>query len=167
MTEVRGFLGLARYYRRFINQFANLATPLTGLTKNTPELHLTPQCESAFEQIKDAMVRAPVLVIPDTYPYARYTLYTDAFKFAVGTMLLQDQGIGLDYVAYHARKMKRHEVHYHVHEQDLMPVRDALPSSVATWMARRDSMYLRITTRCNTCFGYAICLLDRSDGYKF
>jgi hypothetical protein len=50
------------------------------------------------------MVRAPILVIPDTSPNARYTLYTDASGFAVGVALLQDQGIGLQPDAYHARK---------------------------------------------------------------
>jgi hypothetical protein len=63
------------------------------------------------------MVRAPVVVIHDTPPNARCTLYTDASGFAIGAVLLQDQGIGLQHVAYHARKMNKHEVHYHVHEQ--------------------------------------------------
>jgi hypothetical protein len=72
------------------------------------------------------MVRAPIMVILDTSPNARYTLCTDAFGFDVGAVLLQDQGIGLQLVAYHARKMNKHEVHYHVHEQELLAVRDAL-----------------------------------------
>jgi hypothetical protein len=72
------------------------------------------------------MVRALVMVIPDTYPNARYTLYTDAFGFAVRVVQLQDQGIGLQHVAYHARKMNKHEVHYLVHEQEILPARDAL-----------------------------------------
>jgi hypothetical protein len=83
VTEVRGFLGLAGCYRRFIHQFATLATPLMDLAKKTPEFRLTPQAESAFEHIKDAMVRAPVLIIPETSPNARYTMYTDASGFAV------------------------------------------------------------------------------------
>jgi hypothetical protein len=73
------------------------------------------------------MVRAHVLVILDTSPKARYTyLYMSAFGFAVGVALLQDQGIGLKHVAYHARKMNMHEVHYHVHGHELLAVRDAL-----------------------------------------
>jgi hypothetical protein len=72
------------------------------------------------------MVRALVLVILDTSPNARYTLYTDAFGCAVVVVLLQDQGIGLQHVAYHARKMNKHEVHFHVHEQELLAARDAL-----------------------------------------
>jgi hypothetical protein len=68
------------------------------------------------------MVRAPVMVILDNSPNARYTLYADAYGFAVGDVLLQDQGIGLQHVAYHARKMNKHEVHYPVHEQELLAV---------------------------------------------
>jgi hypothetical protein len=63
VTEVRGFLGLVGYYRRFINQFATLATPLTDLTKKTPEFRWSPRAQSAFEQIKGAMVRALIMVI--------------------------------------------------------------------------------------------------------
>jgi hypothetical protein len=63
---------------------------------------------------------------PDTSLDVRYTLYTDASRFVVGAMLLQDQGIGLQHVAYHDRKMNKHNVHYDVHEQDLLLVRDAL-----------------------------------------
>jgi hypothetical protein len=119
-------LGFVGYYRRFISQFATLATPLADLTKKTPEFRWTPQAQSTFEQIKDDMVRAPAMVIPDTSPNAKYTMYTDAFGFALGAVLLQDQGIGLQHVAYHARKTNKHEVHYHVHEQELLAVHDAL-----------------------------------------
>jgi hypothetical protein len=126
VIELRGFLGLAGYYRRFINHFLILATQLTDLNKKTPEFRWTPRTQSSFEQIKDSIVRASVLVIHDTSPNARYTLYRDASGFAVGGVLSQDQGIGLQHVAYHARKMNKHEVENHVHEQELLAVRDVL-----------------------------------------
>jgi hypothetical protein len=127
VTKVRRVFGLVGYYRRFINRFSTLATPLlTDMAKKTPEFRLTPQAHSAFEQIKYAMVRALDIVILDTSPNARYTPYTDAYGLAVGAVLLQDQGIGLQYVAYHTRKMNKHEVHYHVHERELLAVFDAL-----------------------------------------
>jgi hypothetical protein len=96
------------------------------MTKKTPELHWNIQAQSAFEQIKDAMVRAPVLIIHDTFPNARYTLYTNASGCAMGVVLLQDQGIGRQHDAYRARKMNKHEVHYPIHEHELFAVRDAL-----------------------------------------
>jgi hypothetical protein len=126
VIEVRGFLGLAGYYPRFNNQFATLATPLTDLTKKTPDFRWTPQAQPTFEKIKEAMVRAPFLVILDTSPNAKYTWYTYGYGFSVGVVMLQDQSIGLQHFAYHARKTNKHEVHYHVHEQELMAVRDAL-----------------------------------------
>jgi hypothetical protein len=73
------------------------------------------------------MVRVPVLVIHDTSLNARYTLYTDAYGFGVRDVFLQDQGIGLQNFAYHARsKMNKHEVHLLLHEKELLVVRDAL-----------------------------------------
>eukprot|EP00873_Tetraselmis_striata_P043672 jgi/Tetstr1/463936/TSEL_008741.t1 len=126
VKDVQGFLGLAGYYRKFIHNFAAIAAPLHDLTKNQPEFVWTPRADAAFRALKDVMVRAPVLSIPDTSADARYTLYTDASGFAVGAVLLQDQGSGLRPVAYHARKMNKHEVHYPVHEQELLAVRDAL-----------------------------------------
>jgi hypothetical protein len=168
VTEVRGFLGLAGYYRRFNNQFATLATPLTDLAKKTPEFRWTPQVRSAFEQIKDAMVRAQVVLVPDTSPNAKYTMYTDAFGFSVGAVLLQDQGIGLQHVAYHARKMNKYEVHYHVYEQELMAARDAL-LKFRCYLDGAAESYGNDRPRhhCDTSFGIAICLLDRCGGYKF
>jgi hypothetical protein len=56
------------------------------MAKKTPEFRWTPQVRSTFEQIKDAMVRAQVVVVPDTSPYAKYTMYTDAFGFPMGVV---------------------------------------------------------------------------------
>jgi hypothetical protein len=117
-TEVRGFLGLAGYYRKFIHKFAAIAAPLTDLTKKTPNFVWTERAKIAFNKLKEAMVTAPVLIIPDTSPEARYTLYTDTSGFAIGAVLLQNQGNGLHPVAYHANKMNAHEVHHSVHEQE-------------------------------------------------
>jgi hypothetical protein len=117
ITEVQGFLGFAGYYRRAVNQFVTIATPLQDQSKTTPEFRWAPQAQSTFEQIKEPKVRAPVLIVSDTSLDA---LYTDASKFAMEVVLLQDQGIGLQHAAYHARKMNKHEVHYYqVHEQKL------------------------------------------------
>jgi hypothetical protein len=126
LSEIRAFLGLAGYYRRFIHQFARIVVPLTELACKKPEFAWNPRAEKAFNDLKQAMVKAPVLLIPDTGPETRYTLYTDASGFALGAVLLQDQGQGLQHVAYHARKMNKHEVHYPVHEQELLAIRDAL-----------------------------------------
>lgn len=126
VTEVRAFLGLAGYYRRFIHRFSARAAPLTDLTKKSTGFQWGTSAQAAFEDIKTAMTEAPVLLIPDTSPDAKYTLYTDASGFAVGAVLLQDQGRGLQPVCFHARKMNKHECNYPVHEQELLGVVDAL-----------------------------------------
>ena len=124
--DVRGFLGLAGYYRKFIHRFAGRAAPLFDLTKHDVDFKWTTGHQAAFDDIKAAMAEEPVLIIPDTSPKSKYTLYTDASGFALGAVLLQDQGNGLQPVAYHARKMNKHECNYPVHEQELLGVVDAL-----------------------------------------
>ena len=124
--DIRAFLGLAGYYRKFIHRFAARAAPLHHLTKNDVEFKWTASQQTAFDDIKAAMATGPVLTIPDTSADSRYTLYTDASGFALGAVLLQDQGEGLQPVAYHARKMNKHECNYPVHEQELLGVVDAL-----------------------------------------
>ena len=126
VKEMRGFLGLAGYYRRFIDRFSARTVPLTELTKTTQPFRWTAAAQTAFEDVKRAMTEAPCLLIADTSSDAKFTLYTDASGFAVGAVLLQDQGRGLQPVAFHARKMNKHERHYPVHEQELLAVKDAV-----------------------------------------
>ncbi|XP_027151840.1 uncharacterized protein LOC113751893 [Coffea eugenioides] len=64
-TEVRSFLGLAGYYRRFIQDFSKIAGPMTELTKKGAKFVWTPKCESSFQELKKRLTSAPVLVLPD------------------------------------------------------------------------------------------------------
>ena len=64
VTGVRQFIGLASYYRRFIPSFSSVAEPLRALTKNNAVFNWTPECQSAFERLKDLLVSAPVLAYP-------------------------------------------------------------------------------------------------------
>jgi hypothetical protein len=122
--EIRSFLGLAGYYRRFVRDFSNIARPLSALLhKNTPWQWTSAQ-EQAFNQLKIAVSAAPVLIIPD--PSLPYTLVTDASGFAIGAALCQDHGKGLQPCAYKSRKMNDHEKNYAVHEQELLSIMDAL-----------------------------------------
>ena len=69
VSEVRSFLGLAGYYRKFVKGFAELAVPLTNLTKNQAvrdwALHWKEHVQSSFQKLKDALISAPVLTLPD------------------------------------------------------------------------------------------------------
>ena len=64
VTEVRSFLGLAGYYRRFVKGFCVIASPLTKLLKKGVKFEWTDKCQNSFEQLKDMLVEAPVLTQP-------------------------------------------------------------------------------------------------------
>ena len=66
MTEIRSFLGLASYYRRFIEEFSKIALPLTNLTHKGVKFELLDDCERSFKEIKNILVIAPILTIPSS-----------------------------------------------------------------------------------------------------
>ena len=86
--EVRQFLGLVGYYRKFVPKFADIAKPLTNLTKQDVPYEWTTKCQEAFEFLKEMLLKEPVLKYPD--PGKPYTLFTDASKFAWACVLTQE-----------------------------------------------------------------------------
>ena len=86
--EVRQFLGLVGYYRKFVPKFADIARPLTNLTKQDVPYEWTTKCQEAFEFLKEILLKEPVLKYPD--PGKPYTLFTDASKFAWACVLTQE-----------------------------------------------------------------------------
>ena len=122
--DVRSFLGLAGYYRRFVKDFSQIAAPLTDLLHKNIAFQWTDKQEQAFNQLKQAVCNAPVLIVPD--PNKQYTVITDASGFAIGAALCQDHGNGLQPCAYISRKMNDHERNYPVHEQELLAIIHAL-----------------------------------------
>ena len=88
VPELRSFLGLANYYRRFIRSYSAIVAPLTDLLKKGHAWDWDAGCQTAFDAIKAAMVQEPVLVLPDfTKPYE---VQTDASDFTIGRVLMQD-----------------------------------------------------------------------------
>ena len=124
ITDVRSFLGLAGYYRRFVKGFSKLASPLTELLKKDNTFEWTDQAQRSFEELKNAITTAPILTSPD--PIKPYVVTTDASGFATGAILQQDHGKGLQPIAFMSHKMNGAERNYPVHEQELLAVVHAL-----------------------------------------
>ena len=95
--EVKQFLGLVGYYRKFVPRFADISRVLTHLTKKDVEFEWTPECEKCFQILKEFLKQAPILRYPD--PQASYTLYTDASKYAYAGVLTQ-RNDGVDHPIY-------------------------------------------------------------------
>ena len=86
--EVKQFLGLIGYYRKFIPKFSDVARPLTNLTKKDVPFEWTPDCQQTFQLLKDLLMAEPILKYPD--PNKPYVLYTDASKYAWSCVLTQE-----------------------------------------------------------------------------
>ena len=121
VKELRSFLGLASYYRKFVKNFAFIAEPLTKLLAKDQKWAWSKNSQhSAFRELQKQLTEAPVLLFPDfDLPF---TLQTDSSGYAIGGVLLQDQGHGLQPVAYESRKMIPAETRYPVHEQELLAI---------------------------------------------
>ena len=122
-TEVRSFLGFANFYRRFVKNYSLIALPLSELTKNEVKFAWGDAQQKAFVELKKALCSAPVLLIPD--PALPYTLNCDACNYAVGATLQQDQGNGLQPIAYRSRKLTPAEINYDVREKEFLAIVDA------------------------------------------
>ena len=120
VTEVRSFLGLAGYYRRFVKGFSIIASPLNQLLRKGVKFEWTDKCQDSFEQLKEMLVEAPVLTQPTMGK--EYTLYSDASDIGLGCVLMQDGKV----VAYASRQLKPHEQNYPTHDLELAAVVFAL-----------------------------------------
>ena len=86
--EVKQFLGLIRYYRKFVPRFADISRPLTKLTRQDVTFQWTEQCQKAFNHLRELLMEYPILRYPD--PKQGYTLYTDASGIGWSGVLTQE-----------------------------------------------------------------------------
>ena len=122
--DIRSFCGLVGFYRRFIGGFSHVAAPLTELTKAGQPWRWASEQQHAFDSLKSALTSAPVLLVPDTDK--PFHVFADASQQAVGAVLMQDQGRGLQPVAFESRKLSPAERNYPIHEIELLAVVHAL-----------------------------------------
>ena len=84
--EIRSFLGLAGYYRMFIEYFSRLASPMTRLTRKGVKFERDDLCEKTFQELKRRLTSAHILIVPEQGQ--RYTVYCDAFRNILGCVLM-------------------------------------------------------------------------------
>ena len=120
VTEVRSFLGLASYYRRFVQGFATIAKPLHQLTEKGRQFVWSPACQSAFEELKQRLTTAPILAYPN--PNDEYILDTDASRDGIGGVLSQVQDGQERVIAYGSKVLSKAERNYCVTRRELLAV---------------------------------------------
>ncbi|GJZ27715.1 putative reverse transcriptase domain-containing protein [Tanacetum coccineum] len=118
--EVRQFLGLTGYYRRFIEGFSKIAKPLTKLTQKNKSYIWGEEQESAFQLLKQKLCEAPILALPEGND--NFVVYCDASLQGLGAVLMQREKV----IAYASRQLKPHEENYTTHDLELGAVIFAL-----------------------------------------
>ncbi|GJP67584.1 hypothetical protein CLOP_g24391, partial [Closterium sp. NIES-67] len=133
------FLGFANYYNRFVPQYAKLAAPLTNLLKKNTPYKWETKHQEAVEQLKQALTSAPVLILPD--PERDYVIEADASDQAVGAVLMQDQGNGLQPIAYLSKKLHGAELNYPIHDKEALAIVIAFKAWRCYLEGRRTTVY--------------------------
>lgn len=120
--QLRSFLGLAGFYRKFVADFACIAKPLTDATKKQHPNNIvwTPEMETAFNTLKSKLTSKPICVLPDMK--LPFVMRTDASDYGLGVLLLQDQGEGLRLVACASKKLNSAELNYSVIEKECLAI---------------------------------------------
>ena len=125
VTEMRSFLGLASYYRRFIEDFGKISAPLTRMLENNRPFIWDDEAKKAFNELKSRLVKAPILVYPNfSIPFI---LDTDASDKGIGAVLFQLGPDQLEHpLAYFSRTLNKHERNYSITRKELLAAIDAI-----------------------------------------
>jgi hypothetical protein len=117
---IKSFIGMAGYYRCFIEGFSKIARPMTALLAKMVEFKWTPTCQESFEMLKQKLTTTPVLVLPDVHK--PFSVYCDASYTGLGCVLMQEGKV----VAYSSRQLKVHDKNYPTYDLELAVVVHAL-----------------------------------------
>lgn len=120
VSELRSFMGLANYYRRFHKNHAKVSAPLTNLFRKGMEWKWTEKEQQVMDTLKQSLISSPTLLLPN--PQLSYRVHTDASDHAIGAVLLQDQGKGFQPIAYESRKLTPTEANYPTHDREMLAI---------------------------------------------
>lgn len=135
VSEVRAFVGLCSYYRRFVQNFSQHAAPLNHLASKNVPFKWTSECEAAFAFLKRCLTCSPIVALPDfSHPFR---IYTDASKDAVGAVLAQDRAGMERVVAYASRALTHTQKQWSTFDRELWAV---------VWAVREFKHYVGLST---------------------
>jgi hypothetical protein len=120
VRDVRAFIGITSYYRKYVKDYATIAAPLTALTGKNRQFVWSGQCEDAFISLKRALASPPILAMP--IDDGQYVLDTDSSDFAIGAVLSQVQNGEERVIAYASRHLCQREQNYCVTRRELLAV---------------------------------------------
>ena len=116
--DVKSFLGMANYYRKFVKDYAHIAAPLNALLKKNQKFHWTPACEKSFGQLKEKLTSAPILAFPKLDK--PFILTTDASEYANGYILSQIQNNREHVISYGGRALRGSELQWHITDKEAL-----------------------------------------------
>jgi len=120
VPDVRSFMGITGYYRKFIEGFSKIANPITSLQKKGRKFVWDIKCKESFNKLKELLTTAPILRIAD--PLKDFVVCTDACNEGLGGVLTQEGHV----IAYESRELKIHENNYASYDLELAAVIHAL-----------------------------------------
>ena len=148
VSQLRQLLGLASYYRRFVPEFAKIASPLHSLLKKDAVFEWTPECECAVGRLKEALTQAPVLAYPRFASKHPFVLETDASAKGLGAVLAQEQEDGKVHpIAFASRSLTAAEQNYAITELETLGL---------VWAAKLFRPYI-LGRRCVVFTDHAAC----------
>ena len=135
-TDIRSFLDLASYYRRFVDSFVSIAYLLTTLTLKNVKYEWSEACERSFQILKDTLTSAPVLTLPEGT--GRFVMYCDASRVGLGCVIMKHGKV----VAHASRQLKVHERNYPTHDLKL----EAVVFSLKIWRHYLNGVHVDVYT---------------------
>ncbi|KAL0418873.1 UNVERIFIED_CONTAM: Retrovirus-related Pol polyprotein from transposon.6 [Sesamum radiatum] len=120
VVEVRSFLGVASYNRKFVEGFSKIAMPLTRLTQKIVKFEWDSACEGSFTELKQRLASSPVLALSSNN--GAIVIYSNASKNELGCVVIQNDKV----IAFASRKLKSYELNYPTHDLELAVVVFAL-----------------------------------------
>jgi hypothetical protein len=116
VSKIRSFLGLAGYYRRFIEGFSKIVKPLTSLLEKGKEFKCDEACQKCFDELKERLTTTPVLIMSDIHK--GFYAYCDASHLGLGCVIMQEGKL----IAYASSQLWKHEKNYPMHDLELVVV---------------------------------------------